>query len=87
MFYDSTSSLLYVTDTYNNRVLAYSMPLAANSGDSASLVVGQSSMTANQVNQGSTSVNANDLYLPWSVSAMGTTLLIADTFNNRVLHT
>jgi hypothetical protein len=81
----SDGTNLYVGDLGNNRVLAYSMPLAVSSGVAASVVVGQPSMTANQFNQGSPSVTADEINGAYSAFSTGTTLFVADTFNNRVL--
>ena len=74
---------LYIADYFNHRVLIYNaVPLVNNA--SASVVVGQTNMTANAINQGG-SVTANTLHYPFSVYTAGTKLYIADRYNHRVL--
>jgi hypothetical protein len=83
----STGSALYVSDTSNNRVLVFS-PFPTYNGASAATVLGQADFVSDLHNQGGGSVcSANTLWYPrqlWANSA-GTTIIVADSGNNRVL--
>jgi hypothetical protein len=75
---------LFIGDGANNRVLIFnSIPTSNNAA--ANIVVGQSNMTSNSVNQGNASPGANTLSGPGDVLYDGTRLFILDTGNNRVL--
>jgi sugar lactone lactonase YvrE len=83
--YDSiiVGTRLVIVDQFNNRVLIYnSIPTTNNAA--ADVVIGQSDFVSRLANQGG-SASANTLSAPSSVSSDGTSLLIADTNNNRVL--
>jgi len=69
-----------IADTLNNRVLIYnSIPVTNNAA--ADFVLGQSSMGATIARMGGT----NTLYAPKDVFGIGTTLVVSDSSNNRVL--
>ena len=74
---------LYVSDSFNHRVLEYNAPLT--SGMAASMVFGQGgSFTTNVSNNGG--ISANSLFWPEGIAldAQGN-LYVADQYNNRVL--
>ena len=68
----------FVADTGNNRVVIYNLPLANNA--SATVAVGQTSLTSN-----ATGCTASGLNAPQSFYVTGTKLIVADTKNNRVM--
>ncbi|MBI4870306.1 MAG: hypothetical protein HY814_01925 [Candidatus Riflebacteria bacterium] len=70
---------LFVVDSDNNRVLGFSS-LPVSSQASASLVLGQTTMTSSGSGAG-----ASKLYTPYDVKLAGGKLLVADSGNNRVL--
>lgn len=74
---------LIVGDTENNRVMVYS-PIPSSNQPAATIVIGQSSFASNNSNQGG-AVDANTLANPEGVWSNGTTLIVADRANNRVL--
>jgi hypothetical protein len=80
VFHDG--SRLIVADTTNHRVLIY--PPDATTGTSATIVLGQDSMTAVTANRGA-AVAANTLSSPRAVYSDGTRLFVADAGNHRVL--
>ena len=75
----SDGTRLYIAEYSNNRVLIFNS-IPTSNGDSADVVIGQTSMTAN-----SSGCAADKLYQPIDVYINGTKLYIADTYNNRVL--
>ncbi len=77
---------LFVSDPVNNRVLLYN-PVPTGNDPGATQVLGQSSFTGSLSNQTglSASVTANTLAGPEGVWSNGTTLIVSDTNNNRVL--
>ena len=75
---------LIVADTRNNRVLIWNTVPTAN-GAAADVVVGQASMTACAPNQNAAKPDNNTLDGPRDVWSDGSQLVIADSFNNRVL--
>ena len=83
----SDGNRLYIADSGNSRVLIYSS-IPTSDGASASTVLGQADFVSGSPNQtGTSTCGANTLDFPialWSNSA-GTTLLVADFNNNRVL--
>ncbi len=82
IYYDGT--YLFVADYENNRVLIYNgIPSGFN--QQASVVVGQPDFVSDCANQGLVTPQAYTLYEPLGVASNGTTLLIADSGNNRVL--
>ena len=77
-FFDGTT--LFIADTFNNRVLGFT-GIPASSPGTASLVLGQTSVTS-----GTTAgTGAQRLNHPGTVFAAGGKLFVADTGNNRVL--
>jgi hypothetical protein len=82
-----TANKLFVTDNGNNRILVYSpIPTSNPPLPTAVQVIGQSSFSGSAINQGG-AVGANTLSQPnglWSDST-GTTLIVTDSVNNRVL--
>ncbi|MBN1594492.1 hypothetical protein JW933_01060 [candidate division FCPU426 bacterium] len=79
----SDGTKLYVADTNNHRVLIFNTIPAANNA-SADVVVGQPDMGSNAANQGG-SVADITLDTPYKVIASGSTMLVADMYNHRVL--
>lgn len=81
LFYDSTNSRLYISDTGNNRVLIYTSSITSN-GQDADLVLGQANMTTSSARTAS-----NGLSAPAGIAVNTNTnqLAIADRDNNRVL--
>ena len=73
-------SRLYVADTLNNRVMVFTYPLTAQTGQAAISFLGQVSGTASAAASA-----ANGLNQPRGVYADGTHLIVADSGNNRVL--
>lgn len=74
------ASRLYVADTNNNRVMIWSLPIAAN-GQAANIVLGQTWFYSN--GEGSTSTALNR---PQDVNlAANGSVLVADSNNNRVV--
>lgn len=82
IFHDGTS--FYVVDRDSNRVLVYS-ELNTNY-PSVSFVIGQNSASEVLPNKGQESAGATTLSAPSSIYSDGTSLLISDTGNNRVLY-
>lgn len=84
----SATSILYVADTRNNRVLAWKNSAAANAGTPADLVIGQRDLqtTAAQGPDPSGSRLASGFNTPTGVitDAVGN-LYVADSGNNRIL--
>lgn len=73
----------FVADSQNNRVLIFnSIPTENNA--SANVAVGQSNLTSNTANQGS-SPAANTMYYPVFAYSYGSRLIVSDRYNNRVL--
>lgn len=76
------SQLLYVADTYNNRMLAFGVSGSITNGQSGSVVLGQTSFTSSGATTTSTGLRR-----PHDVrhDAYNNRLYIADTSNNRVV--
>jgi hypothetical protein len=72
-----------LTDFSANRALLYGAPIEANL-PAATRVLGQTTMTANSVNQGGT-VASNTLNGPQGAWTDGNRVIIADTANHRLL--
>ncbi|MEZ4743729.1 MAG: NHL repeat-containing protein [Bdellovibrionota bacterium] len=70
---------LFVADTLNHRILAWSLSLP-NNDMSASLVLGQPDFVSKN-----TGASDRELFTPRSVFSDQTSLVVADTFNHRVL--
>jgi len=82
---DTANQRLFVADNQNNRVMVFSTASLSN-GMNASYVLGQTSFTAGQANQGAT-VAQSTLFQPSDVvyDAVNSRLFVADLVNNRVL--
>lgn len=75
-----------VADAGNNRVLVYSsLQPQASISQSANAVIGQTSFTQNQANQGKGEASAGTFHTPADVALAVQELYIADAANNRVL--
>jgi len=80
---------LYLADYHNNRVLIYnSVPTFNNS--TAAVVIGQPNMTSNDRNQqpsgtGPWYPQPNTLHWSDGLQVYGSKILIADTYNNRMV--
>jgi hypothetical protein len=77
----SNGSKLFVTDWANSRVLIFNS-IPTSNGASADVVVGQSTMTANDA---PAATSATTLYLPSEVRSFGSKLAVTDRMSNRVL--
>ncbi len=75
---------LFVADSSNNRLLIYNV-IPSTQNAMASVVVGQTTMTATGANQGAASPSANTESRPVGVIFDGTQLYVADQSNNRIL--
>jgi sugar lactone lactonase YvrE len=76
-----TQGNLYISDSHNHRVLAYTAPIT--SGMAASLVFGQPNFTSNLRNNGG--VSANSLNTPWGIAIDGQSNLFVADGNSRLL--
>jgi uncharacterized protein (TIGR03437 family) len=87
--YSSAPYALYVSDTANNRVLAWRDSARFRSGDAADFVIGQPNLRTaapNVDSPGSTTPTATSLASPAGLAlARDGTLYVADSGNNRVL--
>ena len=87
--YSSSPYALYVSDTANNRVLAWRDSARFRNGDAADFVIGQPSLrtaAANVDSPASTTPSATSLSGPAGIAvARDGTLYVADSGNNRVL--
>lgn len=72
---------LYVCDSGNHRVLRYDPPYST--GALPSLWLGQPDLVSNTPNNGG--VSARSLNFPMSITGEGEQLIVADTWNHRVL--
>jgi len=78
--YDAVSNTLYVSDSYNYRVMVFDLSIISN-GENAVNVLGQSNFTTNVVRTDQSAINkAGDIYLD-SVNRM---LYVSDIGNSRV---
>lgn len=76
-------SKIVISDNIHNRVLLYNS-LPTSNMPTASIVLGQTSVTGNAVNQGG-GATSTTMSAPRGVWTDGTRLLVADTSNHRVL--
>jgi DNA-binding beta-propeller fold protein YncE len=77
---ESSASLLYVADGYNNRVMVFNVAAITN-GENAVKVLGQSNFTSNSAN-----VTQNTMAIPRGVvHTQSGKLFVSDNFSNRVL--
>lgn len=83
----SDGQRLIVADAWNHRVLIW-LTFPTETGQTADVVLGQSSMDQNLPNREGITARpgAATLYWPYGVWSDGTQLWIADTGNRRVLH-
>jgi DNA-binding beta-propeller fold protein YncE len=82
IFYDSTSSQLFVADSGNSRVLIWDLSSGITNGMSASHVLGQTDFITRTTGTTSSTLNvAGGL----SYDALNQKLFVGDTLNNRVL--
>jgi uncharacterized protein (TIGR03437 family) len=81
--------ILYVADTFNNRILGYRDVRKLRPGDSADLVIGQPDFfrtVGNYPNNDANLPTASSLLQPGAVAVDGEgNLWVADTYNSRVL--
>ncbi|WP_291516193.1 hypothetical protein [Bdellovibrio sp. ArHS] len=78
--------ILRVTEFLNNRITTFAT-ITANSGTGAEAVLGQTSFTSGGANGGAGAgrPSANTLYRPTAAKTIGPKLIVADSFNHRVL--
>jgi len=79
-----SSGRLYLSDSQYNRVLRYDSASTRLSRSAPNAVLGQANFNGTLSNRGGT-VSANTLSSPRGLWIQGTTLWVADAFNNRVL--
>jgi hypothetical protein len=77
------SGKLLISDRANHRVLIFNS-VPGSYGAPADLVIGQIDLTSGTLNQGG-AVTANTLYEPAGICMVGTSLVVADYMNHRVL--
>jgi len=77
-------AILYVADTYNNRVLAWKNAAGFTNGQKADLVIGQIDFF-HTIAQGPGTTFQTGLNLPSGLAVSGGDLYVADTGNNRIL--
>lgn len=84
--FDSTRNILWVSDTGNNRILAFDLSGGVDNGPAATHVIGQIDLTSGAANRGGPAT-ASTLSLPKGLilDARGDRLVAADVANNRVL--
>ncbi len=82
VYFDGTH--LYVADTGNHRVLEWNSFPTSN-GQAADAVIGQTTFTDNQPNQGLDGPSASTLLFPIGLRVIASALYVADSGNNRVL--
>ncbi|MBI3892782.1 MAG: hypothetical protein HY303_14765 [Candidatus Wallbacteria bacterium] len=75
---------LFVADTGNNRVLIF-QPLPSVVNTAATTVLGEPSFVTGTVNRNAGQTTDNGMSAPKALWVTGTTLIVADTGNNRVL--
>ncbi|HWJ41120.1 MAG TPA: hypothetical protein VNT29_08295, partial [Candidatus Limnocylindrales bacterium] len=80
----SDGARLFVSDTFNNRVLVYS-PFPTSNNPTASFVLGQGDFTHGDSNAGNLSPSAQTLSNPYGLFINGSQLIVSDFNNARVL--
>jgi sugar lactone lactonase YvrE len=80
---DPINGKLYVSDTFNHRVLRFAYPVATN-GPSAELVLGQPDFVSDTPNNGGVSSSSMAQPSAMAMDSSGT-LYICDVFNGRVM--
>jgi sugar lactone lactonase YvrE len=80
-YFNGSAQIQVVSDQGNNRVLIFQNGITAG----ASVVIGQRSMTTGSANLDNGTPNASSLNAPSQVAIQGSTIVVADTGNNRVL--
>lgn len=78
-FVCTTSSRVYVSDVFSNRIMVWNLPVNV-SGEPADLVLGQDDFVTKTRGNG-----ADQLYNPFGMWCDDTRLIVADGGNNRVL--
>ncbi len=77
--------IVYVADTYNDRVLAWKNSAAFNNGDLADLVIGQTDLYSTSRGGPGTTLSSG-LFLPVAVAVDGKgNLYVSDAGNNRIV--
>jgi hypothetical protein len=79
----SDGTKMIIADEHNHRVIIFNQIPTTNYA-AANVVVGQTNMTSNLVNQGG-SAGANTFYYPFGVNVYGGRLFVADSANCRIL--
>jgi uncharacterized protein (TIGR03437 family) len=79
-----TPNILYVADTFNNRVLAWKNAAGFTNGQKADMAIGQIDLF-HTLSQGPGTTFQSGLSLPSGLAVSGGDLYIVDTGNNRVL--
>ena len=78
----ANTNLVAIADYLNNRVALWTSPITTN-GQSANVILGQSTTTGSTANAGG--LSASSMNGPNAIASDGTRLAISDRFNNRVL--
>jgi uncharacterized protein (TIGR03437 family) len=81
----ATPPILYVSDSGNNRILAWKNASAFRNGQPADLVIGQRDFYSTGPNGPGVTTFTTGLNVPTSLAVFGGDLYVADTNNNRVL--
>ncbi|MBV6434623.1 MAG: Virginiamycin B lyase [Bryobacteraceae bacterium] len=85
----STPPRLYVSDTYNHRILGFKDARSVHTGDRADIVIGQRDFLRAQINNPANDANQitdSGLFLPAGLAVdSGGNLYVADSGNGRVL--
>jgi hypothetical protein len=79
----SDGTRLFITDSSNQRILIFNT-IPSSNGASADVVIGQPNFTAFAINQ-SGGPAANTVQTPYAAHSNGTQVMVADTYNYRVL--
>ena len=79
-----SGSSVYVSDSGNHRIMVWNSTTPAN-GSPATGVLGQADFDSGSSNAGASEPSLSTLYSPNSIAIDGTSLLVADNQNNRIL--
>jgi hypothetical protein len=77
----ASGNTIAVADYLNNRVAVWTSPITSN-GQSATLILGQTTTSGSTANTGG--ISASSAFNPCSVGGDGTKLVIADQYNHRI---